>query len=133
VEFAAVALVFCMLLFGILEWALMLYTYDVLQNAAREGARFAVANGSDPNIVSDTQGYVQPLMMGLDTKMTGYACNVYLSDSKGNNLGSPVAATFGQPICVQVTLTYTPITPALFLPANAFNFQTKCVMCSEGN
>jgi Flp pilus assembly protein TadG len=139
VEFAAVAIIFCFFLFGILEYSLFLYTYDVMQNAAREGTRYAVVNGEDGNLVADTQAYVQTLMMGLDKSNTNYSCNVYLSDVNGNNINSsnPVAnattAQFGQPICVQISLTYKPITPALFLPASSFTMQTMCYMSSEGN
>jgi Flp pilus assembly protein TadG len=139
VEFAAVCTIFCMMLFGILEYSLFLYTYDVMQNAAREGTRFAVVNSEDANLVADTQSYVQTLMMGLDKTNTNYSCNVYLSDVNGNNINStnPVAnattAAFGQPICVQISLTYKPLTPALFFPASAFTMQTLCYMSSEGN
>ena len=127
-QMAAVISIFILLLFGILEYSLFLYTYDVMQNAAREGARYCVVDSNDPNQVTDTQNYVQTMMMGLDTKMKNYQCNVYLSDVNGNNIGSVGNATFGQPICVQITLTYTPITPLLFLPASAFTMQTKCCM-----
>ena len=138
-EFAFVATIFCMVFFGILEYSLFLYTYDVMQNAAREGARSAVVSYNDPNMVTTTQNYVQTMMMGLDQKMTNYSCQVYLADTNGNNINttSPVAnattAQFGQNICVQVSLTYTPITPMLFLPSSAFTLSTKCCMASEAN
>lgn len=139
VEFAAVSTIFCFFLFGILEYTLFLYTYDVMQNAAREGARYAVVNSEDANLVADTQTYVQSLMMGLNNTNTNYVCNVYLSSNTGANVNSttPVAnattATFGQPICVQITLTYKPLTPAFFLPSSAFTMQTMCYMTSEAN
>ena len=139
VELAAVILIFCMLLFGILEYCLILYTYDVMQNAAREGARYAVINGEDASLVADTQTYVQSLMAGRDTANSNYACNVFLSNSSGASINTtnPVAnattAQFGQFICVQVSLTYKPITPALFLPSSAFTLQTQCFMASEAN
>lgn len=139
VEFAAVVSIFCMFLFGILEYTMFLYTYDVMQNAAREGTRYAVVNSEDANLVADTQTYVQSLMMGLNNTNTNYVCNVYLSNASGANINttSPVAnattAQFGQPICVQISLTYKPLTPALFLPSSAFTMQTMCYMSSEAN
>ena len=133
VEMAAVIAIFCLLLFGMLEYCIMLYTMDVMQNAAREGARFAVVNSSDASLVSDTQTVVKNFMMGLDTKNTNYVCSVYLSDSSGNNIGDPTTATFGQNIGVQVSLTYKPITPGLLHLSSSFNFQTTACMASEAN
>jgi Flp pilus assembly protein TadG len=133
VEMAAVCLIFFLFMFGILEYSLILYTYDVMQNAAREGARYAVVDGADTNLVTDVQAYVKTLMMGRDTANSNYSCSVYLSDSSGNNIGSATSATFGQYIGVSISLTYTPITPGLFLPSSAFTLQTKCFMTSEGN
>lgn len=139
VELAAVVSIFCLILFGILEYTLFLYTYDVMQNAAREGARYAVVNGEDATLVSDTQAYVQSLMMGLDKTNTNYQCNVYLSNSSGVNINStsPAAnattAQFGQFVCVQITLTYKPITPGLMAPTSSFTMQTLGYMTSEGN
>ncbi len=133
VEFAAVVSVFVLLMFGILEYAVFLYTYDVMQNAAREGARYCVCDSNDANQVANTQAYVQTMMMGLDKTNTNYACNVYLADTNGNNIGSAPNAIFGQPICVQVSLTYKPISPLLFLPKTSFTMQTKCCMSAESN
>jgi Flp pilus assembly protein TadG len=139
VEFAFVSIILCMLVFGILEYCLFLYTYQIMQNAAREGARYGVVNYNDANQVAEIQAYVQSLMMGLDTKMTNYSCQVYLADANGNNINSsnPVAnattAQFGQNICVQVNLTYTPVTPGLLFLSSSLNLQTKCCMASEAN
>jgi Flp pilus assembly protein TadG len=132
VELAVVVIIFMMMMFGILEYCLIIYTTNIAENAAREGARSAIVNASDATLVSDTQTYVQSLMAGLDTKMSGYACNVYLADTNGNNIGSPVGATFGQYICVQVSLTYVPITPGLIY-LKTFTIQSKCSMISEAN
>ena len=132
VELAAVVIIFMMIMFGILEYCLIIYTTNIAENAAREGARSAVVNASDVTLVSDTQTYVQTLMGGLDTKMSAYACNVYLADTNGNNIGSPVGANFGQYICVQVSLNYVPITPGLIY-LNTITIQSKCSMISEAN
>jgi Flp pilus assembly protein TadG len=133
VEFAAVAIIFVIFMFGILEYSLFLYTYNVMENAAREGARYCVCDSTDPNQAADTQKYVQTMMMGLDQTNTNYVCNVYLADANGNNIGAVGNATFGQNICVQVSLTYKPISPLLFMPSSSFTMQTKCCMSSEAN
>ena len=42
VEFALIALFFFMVIFGIIEFGLLLYNQQVVTNAGREGARFGV-------------------------------------------------------------------------------------------
>ncbi len=46
VEFALSLLVFLSLLFGVMDFGRALYTYHAVCHAAREGARFAIVNGS---------------------------------------------------------------------------------------
>jgi hypothetical protein len=45
-EFALVAPIFFLLLFGIIEFGRYVYNVQVLNNAAREGARYAVVHGA---------------------------------------------------------------------------------------
>ena len=45
-EFAIVAPLFFLLLFGIIEAGRFIYYYEVLNNATREGARYAIVNGA---------------------------------------------------------------------------------------
>jgi hypothetical protein len=47
VEFALVAPAFFMLLMGIIEVGRFIFYYEVLHNATREGARYAIVNGSN--------------------------------------------------------------------------------------
>lgn len=44
-EFALVAPLFFLLLFGIIEAGRFIYYYEILSNATREGARYAIVNG----------------------------------------------------------------------------------------
>jgi Flp pilus assembly protein TadG len=132
VELAAVIIVFCMLIFGMLEYCLIVFTQNVVENAAREGARFAVVNPNDATLVSDTQNYVLSLMDGVNTKDAPYACNVYLADANGNNIGAPTGVQFGQYICCDVSVTYTPVTPVLLF-LKTFTIRSKCSMISEAN
>jgi Flp pilus assembly protein TadG len=132
VELAAVIAIFVLLMFGILEYCMIVFTMNVVENAAREGARFAVVNANDGTLVSDTQTYVQSLMDGINLKDAPYACNVYLADASGNNIGTPTGAQFGQYICCDVSVTYVPMTPVL-LYLKTFTIRSKCSMISEAN
>ncbi len=133
VETAAVVVVFLMLLFGILEYCRLIYVQQVVQNAAREGARFAIVNSYDPALVADTQAKVQTYMGGLDKSLKSYTCQVYAADINTNNIGSPNNAPFGQYICVDVALTYSPIVPSLLYMNKTLIIRSKCCMGSEAN
>jgi len=95
VELAAVIVVFSMLMFGILEYCMIVFTMNVVENGAREGARYAVVNSSDTTVVTDTQAYVLSLMDGLNVTDAPYACNIYLADSTGANIGSAATPSSG--------------------------------------
>ena len=132
VELAFVIAIFVLILFGILEYCLIVYTYNVVENAAREGARYAVVNSSDPNLVVDTQNVVKNFMGGLDTKMTGYNCDVYMADASGTMTGAATSAQFGQYVCVDVKVNYVPITPVL-IHLTTITLRSKSSMGSEAN
>src|SRR5436305_15004394 len=84
VETAAVATVFLLFLFGILEYCRMIYVQQVVINAAREGARYAIVNTSNTSLLADTQSRVQTYMGNLDKTLQNYSCQVYAADSSGN-------------------------------------------------
>jgi hypothetical protein len=46
-EFALIAPLFFMLLFGIIEAGRFIYFYETLNNATRDGARYAIVNGAN--------------------------------------------------------------------------------------
>lgn len=51
-EFALVAPLFFLLLFGIIEAGRFIYYYEILSNATREGARYAIVNGAGASEVT---------------------------------------------------------------------------------
>ena len=63
VEFACVAPVCFMILLGILEYARYLFTVQLMNNAAREGARYAVVSSTTVS-TSDVQTYVDRYLAG---------------------------------------------------------------------
>ena len=67
-EFAVVALVFFMIIFGIIEFGRLLYTHNALTDAARRGARYAVLHEQDNpcvvNVVIYGETHVDPAALG---------------------------------------------------------------------
>lgn len=133
VELAFVVAIFVMFLFGILEYSRLVFVRQVIMNAAREGARYAVVNVADSTVVSDTTAYVKTRMCGLDSQTSYYNCQVYLSDSSGNNIGSATNAAFGQYIAVQIDYDYSPILPSLLRMSNTIRITARDLMLSEAN
>jgi Flp pilus assembly protein TadG len=66
IEFALVLLVFLMFAFGIMEFARLLYTWQVANEATREGARYAVAC-ADPNNSDRIKARMKAIMPQVDT------------------------------------------------------------------
>src|SRR4051794_31370443 len=95
VEMAAVVSVFLLMLFGVMEYCRLLFVRQVMENAAREGARYAVVNTYDGAVVANTQAKVLTVMGGLNTTMKNYKCQVYMADSSGTSIGSVANAPFG--------------------------------------
>lgn len=71
VEFAFVAPVFFLFLFGILEYSRYVMTLQIMTNAAREGARYAVVttNDSSANPTLDVQNWVYNYMAGQNVQL----------------------------------------------------------------
>ncbi len=128
-----------MFLMGILEYGRYVMTQQVLTNAAREGARYALAHteavtlmGSTyGNQTSDVQAEVNRASAGV--KLASQTVQVYASDAQGNNLGNWIDAGSGEGICVRISGTYHFLIPALLkLPATR-TVTAQAVMRSEGN
>ena len=70
VETAVAMLAFAMFLFGVMQFGFLLYSYDTICNAAREGARYAMVHGSkssSPATTTTIQNIVQGQAIGLGT------------------------------------------------------------------
>jgi Flp pilus assembly protein TadG len=75
VEFACVVPIFFLFLFGILEYSRYIMTLQVMTNAAREGARYAVVttNDSSSNPTQDVQNWVYNYMAGQNVQLSAPA------------------------------------------------------------
>jgi Flp pilus assembly protein TadG len=121
VEFAVVCPVFFLFLFGILEYSRYVMTLQVMTNAAREGARYAVVTTNDANTnpTQDVQNWVSNYMAGQAVQLSapaGGAFNplanimVYTADATNsapvylnNNSGGTLLANASLPVNVSGT------------------------------
>lgn len=138
VEAAFVLPAFLLLLFGIFEYGRFLMTRQLMNNAAREGARWAVMHtyeGSEHEVRNE----VDNKLSIARKQLVGYSkesnIRIFAADSSGN----PVPgknwndAAYGEMIAVQVTGNYRPILPNLLFMDTSISLSSKSVMASEAN
>ena len=138
-EAALVLPIVLIFLLGILEYGRYVMMQQGLTNAAREGARYALAHTEQVtlqgvtygNATSDVQTIVNNACAGQ--KLTGQTVQVYESDSLGNNLGVWTNAASGEPICVRISGTYNFFIPTLLRLPNSCTVTAQAVIRSEGN
>ena len=69
VEFALACSMLCLMLFGIIQVSLLVYTYDFVSEAARDGARYAIVRGTKCTGLSDcnaTSAQIQTHVQSLN-------------------------------------------------------------------
>lgn len=139
VETAMTLPVCLLLIFGIMEYGRYLMMMHLINNAAREGARYAVSH-TEPVIIegvtygsatSDVIAVVDKFVMGK--RLVGQATTVYLADSAGNSIGSWNSADAGESICVQIKGQFQWFTPTLLKLPSKTNVQVRVMMRSESN
>ncbi len=91
VEFALLAPVFFLVLFAIIEAGRFMFYYEVLNNATREGARYAIVNGAN-SLVCPT-GPAAPGSIPCDTD--GGDVEQRVRDAAFGALGLGVDVTLG--------------------------------------
>ena len=110
VEFALVLPLLLVVIAGIVDFGFAFQRYEVVTNAAREGARMAVLpNYTDPEIQTRVREYIR---LGLSLSQTALDANVpvsnvvitYPSLTVGNLNGNPVTLQTAQ---VEVTYTHS--------------------------
>lgn len=137
VEAAFILPFLLLLLFGAFEYCRFIFLLQVAENAAREGARFAVARTADGTTAADVKNYVTQQMAGREAELgPDYLVEVYNADPL---TGSPVPSTswndapFGGAILVRVSGTYTPLLPDFLRTRASINVRATAMMSSEAN
>jgi len=145
VEFSLVASIFFLLLFSVVDFSMMMFANLTMQNAVREGARYAVTGQTnlDPNAASP-QRYeavlwaIQNSSLGIygmsNATVTTWVNGVAQPSGSANMFGSP-----GDLVVIEVDCSwplFTPLVAAFFRTANAntsgrYNFSVAATMRNE--
>jgi hypothetical protein len=98
VEFAVVAPVFFLLIFGMIEYGRMVMVQQVITNASREGARLAVLDGATyAEIETQVDTYLTSASIDTASAVVTVAPN------------PPTNAAFGDPITVSVSIPFAEV------------------------
>jgi Flp pilus assembly protein TadG len=96
VEFAIVAPIFLLMVFGMIEYGRMVMVYQILTNASREGARSAVLDGATTDSVT--------------TSVTAYLTQAMLTGATVTVAPNPPSnAEYGDPVTVTVSVPFNQV------------------------
>lgn len=120
VEFAMVAPIFFLVLFAMIEGGRFVFVYETLNNATREGARYAIVNGA--NSLGCPTGPPAPGTTACDP--TGEAVKQEVRQAAFGAIGGTVTVTpiwapdngRGSTVTVTATHTYRPLIPLVPFP-----------------
>jgi Flp pilus assembly protein TadG len=144
VEFAIAAVLFFSLLFMVMDLGLMFYVKITMQNAVREGARYAITGRTDagPNqraavtttIINKSNGLYDkhPTVLTFSTVNVQTQALTTLPTAPGV-AGSNTVGTGGQIIVVQLTYSWPLLTPFLrpFFTNGTYTFTVSSTMRNE--
>ena len=104
VEFAVIAPVFFLLIFGMIEFGRMVMVQQIITNASREGARLAVLDWTTGSqVIAAVNNYLQSARVGGAT--------VTVDPTE------PTTAGYGEPVSVSVSVAFDQVS---WLPSSFF-------------
>jgi len=130
-ETALVMISLTSLVFGVFEFSRLLMDWNLVNNAARQGCRFAIVNNTSTTISTQVQTIATTYMAGQSTSFSNFTVTV-----SGTHLGVNTAVNSlvaGDMLTVTVSGTYKfmNIIPVVKMPTT-FTITSAVVMGCEG-
>jgi Flp pilus assembly protein TadG len=133
VEASIVLPIFLLMLLGIFEYSRYVMVRNLVDNATREGARYAVVHVYDKT-TADIQAEVLKRLAGQDGQLASYNCQVFEANpATGANQGIWTNAAFGDWVMVQITGTYRPALPNFLRMSSTIPVRAQAMMRCEAN
>jgi Flp pilus assembly protein TadG len=135
VEFAVASTVLLMTMIGIMQTSIMLYTFHLISEAAREGTRYAMVRGNTCAVsgssctatVAQIQSYVQNLgLPGIDPSKMTVTPTYSAYPAGGSCTPNANCANPGDLVTVKVVYAYELNIP--FVPSNSLNMTSTSAM-----
>ena len=139
VELGLVLPLVMLFLLGLFEYGRYLMVAQLFNNAAREGARYAVTHLQPVTIGSTTYGNATSdvtnaaLNVTAGVTLSGQNIQVYASDGLGNSVGAWTNAQPGQSVTVQITGNYRVATAAFLGLPSTIPITARVTMDAEAN
>jgi len=130
VETALVMTLMTSFVFGIFEYSRLLMNWQLLNNAAREGCRFAIANNTSTTITTQVQTIVTQYMAGQTTSFSNFTVTL-----SGTHLGVSTAINSlapGDLVTVTVSGTYNFLNIIPLKKMSPFTITSAVIMVCEG-
>ena len=124
VEFAIVILVFLTIVFGIIEFGLLLYNQHIVTNAGREGARYGIVYRTDANKKTETEIEAWTASWGEQYIVT-FGEKAWSVQATSNNNLDEVCTSSDEELTVEVKYNYD----FLFLPFQREITTTTTMKC----
>jgi TadE-like protein len=133
VEFAFVAPIFFFMLFAIIDFGRYVYYVQILNNAAREGARYAIVHGNesfqpagpaanDPNVDAVVRNYAIGVI-GDDAVL-----EVFSDWGDPDHPANPPSNTRGHQVKVWVNYHFQPVIPLVPIPSITITGESTLVI-----
>jgi Flp pilus assembly protein TadG len=134
IEFAFVFPIVFAIFFSFVEHGRYAMIKSLVQNACREGARYAAVTITDPNIdETEIIDWVDDRMMGYQNSLAGYNVQVFLTNPNGDNLGDYENALYSQMVAVQITGTHEVWLPIVTMLPPTLEINMRAVCMAEAN
>jgi Flp pilus assembly protein TadG len=137
VEFALVAPIFFLLLFGLIDFGRYVYYVQILNNAAREGARYAIVHGAkgiprtgppdDPTGAS-VKSTVKNYLTGVIGQSSALTVDVCWDTKNGVGPACSGDNSRGTPVSVNVTYQFRSVIPIVPIPPITVQGASKLVI-----
>jgi Flp pilus assembly protein TadG len=131
VETALILIPVTSLIFGVFEFSRLLMDWNLLNNAAREGCRYAIANNTSSTISTDVQTRVTTFMAGHIASFSNFTVTV---SGTHQGVSTPINnLSAGDLVTVKVSGTYKfmNIIPIKRMPTS-FVMTSAVIMGCEG-
>lgn len=138
VETSVVISIALLFMFGIFEYGRFVMTKQLMENAAREGARWAVVHTYDGTTAQVQDAADAKLGVGRQ-QLVGYVKTTNITVAAADDAGNTISgkawndAAFGENVSVTITGTYKPSLPNILFLRSTFTVTAKAVMASEAN
>jgi len=97
IEFAFASVIFFVFVFGIIQFGVAIWRYNLVSNLAQEGARYAAVHGKNSGAAQDESQ--------VATFVSGRAIGLTVATTTNPSTTGPSLVTAGNPVAVTVTHT----------------------------